>query len=71
MTSAKNNSQKIKNNNFGNCIYTHEKMENNYSGICFPTHSTCKNPLESSGRGVAQIHSTPPATNVTPEWSGQ
>jgi hypothetical protein len=36
-----------------------------------PITPPVKTPMESSGRGVVQIHSTPPATNVKPEWSGQ
>ena len=36
-----------------------------------PITPPAKKPLESSGCGVVQIHSTPPATKVTPEWSGQ
>jgi hypothetical protein len=71
MISQKNNSRKIKNNYSGNCIHAHKKMENNYSGIYFSNHSGVKNPADSGGCGVVKIHSTPPATKVKPERSGQ
>ena len=67
----KNNSRKIKNNYFGNCIHAHKKMENNYSGIYFANHPTGKktNGVQRLWSSPNSLHSTGYIINNRVEWS--